>query len=131
MTKSALVLTHRWPKETACAFDPLRVAAQRAGVTLRFDADETWRAIEAAGGEALAIPTDVADHAQVELAVNHERRRVEVRGVQVRRVAIEALQVFPVFAGNGDRELRLGRDLLLGVLAHDLRTPLSIIATTA
>lgn len=41
MSKCALVMTHRWPKETACAFDPLRAAALKAGFTLRFDADET------------------------------------------------------------------------------------------
>jgi NAD+ kinase len=37
----ALVLTHRWPKETACAFESLIAAAQKAGYQLLFDADET------------------------------------------------------------------------------------------
>ena len=41
MSKAALVLTHRWPKETACAFDPLVAAARKAGFELRFDAGET------------------------------------------------------------------------------------------
>jgi NAD+ kinase len=41
VSRSALVLTHRWPKETACALDPLRAAARKAGFALRFDADET------------------------------------------------------------------------------------------
>ena len=41
MTKAALVLTHRWPKETACALEPLLAAARAAGYTLRFDPDET------------------------------------------------------------------------------------------
>lgn len=41
MSKAALVVTHRWPKETACAFEPLREAACAAGYVLRFDPDET------------------------------------------------------------------------------------------
>jgi NAD+ kinase len=41
MSRSALVLTHRWPTETACALDPLFAAARREGYTLRFDPDET------------------------------------------------------------------------------------------
>jgi NAD+ kinase len=39
--KAALVLTHRWPKETACALDPLFAAAKKAGWELRFDPEET------------------------------------------------------------------------------------------
>jgi NAD+ kinase len=39
--KAALVLTHRWPKETACAFESLLSAARKAGYELRFDAAET------------------------------------------------------------------------------------------
>jgi NAD+ kinase len=41
MSKRALVLTHRWPKETACAFDSLFAAASKAGFELLFDASET------------------------------------------------------------------------------------------
>jgi len=41
VTRSALVLTHRRPAETACAIDPLVEAARDAGWELRFDASET------------------------------------------------------------------------------------------
>jgi NAD+ kinase len=41
VTKAALVLTHRWPDETAPAFEPLMAAASKAGYELRFDPDET------------------------------------------------------------------------------------------
>ena len=41
MSHSALVLTHRWPQETACAFEPLVGAAREAGWKLLFDRHET------------------------------------------------------------------------------------------
>lgn len=41
MGKRALVLTHRWPKETECAFEPLFAAAAKADYELLFDAEET------------------------------------------------------------------------------------------
>ena len=61
--KSALVLTHRWPKETSCAFDPLLTAARRQGWELRFDADETAKhGLEPADGVVLdAEPTADVD----------------------------------------------------------------------
>jgi NAD+ kinase len=39
--RHALVMTHRWPDETSCAFDALFGAAREAGYTLHFDAAET------------------------------------------------------------------------------------------
>jgi NAD+ kinase len=41
VSKTALVLTHRWPQESSCAFEPLFTAARKAGWELRFDAGET------------------------------------------------------------------------------------------
>jgi NAD+ kinase len=43
VSHTALVLTHRWPKETACAFEPLVSAARSAGWTLLFDREETGK----------------------------------------------------------------------------------------
>jgi NAD+ kinase len=43
VSHTALVLTHRWPKETACAFDPLVIAAREAGWKLLFDREETGK----------------------------------------------------------------------------------------
>jgi NAD+ kinase len=53
----ALVLTHRWPKETACAFEPLRAAASRAGFELLFDADETAKH-GLTGGDGVVVDAD-------------------------------------------------------------------------
>ena len=41
MSGRAVVLTHRWPKETDCAIEPLIAAARAADFELRFDGDET------------------------------------------------------------------------------------------
>jgi NAD+ kinase len=60
MSRRALVLTHRWPKETACAFEPLRAAASRAGFELRFDPDETAKhGLSAAEGIVVDADPDV------------------------------------------------------------------------
>jgi NAD+ kinase len=43
VSHKALVLTHRWPKETAGAFQPLVNAARSAGWKLLFDSEETGK----------------------------------------------------------------------------------------
>jgi NAD+ kinase len=51
------VLTHRRAADTARALGPLRLAAERAGVTLRFDAEETRKhGLEPADGIELDAP---------------------------------------------------------------------------
>jgi NAD+ kinase len=51
VTRAALVVTHRRPEETRCAFGPLIAAAAEAGWRLHFDPEETRRhGIEALDG---------------------------------------------------------------------------------
>lgn len=63
MSGRALVMTHRWPKETACAFEPLIAAARKADFELLFDAAETakheLRATECVVVDADPEPADV------------------------------------------------------------------------
>jgi NAD+ kinase len=57
--RTATVMTHRRPAETADALASLREAASRAGATLRFDPEET-RKHELAPAPALELDADVA-----------------------------------------------------------------------
>jgi NAD+ kinase len=66
MSKRALVMTHRWPKETACAFEPLFAAAAKAGYELLFDAAETSKhSLSAREG----VLVDVDDSESVDVCV--------------------------------------------------------------
>ncbi len=57
--RSATVLTHRRAKETAAALKELRAAADRADVTLRFDANETAKhGLQPAPGIEIDAPVD-------------------------------------------------------------------------
>ena len=66
MTRFASVLTHRRAAETAPALAALIAAAQRAGVTLRFDANET-RKHDLAAGDGLVV--DAPLESDVDLCV--------------------------------------------------------------
>ena len=66
MTRQATVLTHRRPDETAPALEKLLAAAREAGVTLRFDDEETAKH-ELQPGEGLVLDAPIVD--DVELCI--------------------------------------------------------------
>lgn len=65
------VLTHSRPAQTAAALDTLIEAAEQAGVTLRFDGDETAKHAlpERAGASAAHVVLDAEEQSPVDLCV--------------------------------------------------------------
>ena len=95
MSKRALVLTHRWPKETACAFEPLFAAAAKADFELLFDASETEKhALSARDG--VVVDADTSEQVDVCIVLGGDGTILSA----LRRFAHTGVPVFAVNFGE-------------------------------